>query len=48
MANSLEKLKTLSEGGQASKVAQMFSSHPDNLKRAEKARALADSYTKKQ
>ena len=48
MANSLEKLKTLSEGGQASKVAQMFSSHPDNAKRIEKARALADNYTKKQ
>ena len=48
MANSLEKLKTLSEGGQASKVAQMFSSHPDNIKRAEKARAMADNYTKKQ
>jgi len=48
MAKSLEKLQTLSEGGQASKVAQMFSSHPDNAKRIEKARALADSYTKKQ
>ena len=48
MANSLEKLKTLSEGGQASKVSQMFSSHPDNAKRADKARAMADNYTKKQ
>lgn len=48
MAKSLDKLRTLSEGGQASKVAQMFSSHPDNVKRAEKARAMADSYTKKQ
>jgi putative metalloprotease len=47
MAKSLEKLKTLSEGSQASKVAQMFSSHPDNAKRIERARALADSYTKK-
>jgi putative metalloprotease len=47
MANSLDKLKTLSQGSQASKVAQMFSSHPDNLKRADKMRALADSYTKK-
>ena len=48
MANSLEKLKTLSEGREASKVAQMFSSHPDNVKRAERARAMADNYTKKQ
>ena len=48
MANSLEKLKTLSEGREASKVAQMFSSHPDNIKRAERARAMADNYTKKQ
>ncbi len=48
MAKSLDKLRTLSEGGQASKVAQMFSSHPDNVKRAERARAMADSYTKKQ
>ena len=46
MANSLEKLKTLSEGTQASKVSQMFSSHPDNVKRAERARAMADQYTK--
>ena len=48
MAKSLAKLRTLSEGGQASKVAQMFSSHPDNVKRAERARAMAENYTKKQ
>ena len=48
MAKALEKLRTLSEGGQASKVAQMFSSHPDNVKRAERARAMAENYTKKQ
>lgn len=47
MAKSLEKLKSISEGSQASTVAQMFSSHPDNAKRAEKMRAKADSYTKK-
>ncbi|MBR3011779.1 MAG: M48 family metalloprotease [Bacteroidales bacterium] len=47
MAKSLEKLKNLSEGAQASKVAQMFSSHPDNAKRAEKMRTKADNYSKK-
>ena len=47
MAKSLEKLKTLSEGSKASTVAQMFSSHPDNAKRAERMRVKADNYTKK-
>ncbi len=47
MAKSLEKLKNLAEGTQSSKVAQMFSSHPDNLKRAQKMRERADAYTKK-
>ena len=47
MAQALEKLKALSEGSQASSVAQMFSSHPDNAKRAAKMRAAADEYTKK-
>jgi putative metalloprotease len=47
MAKSLEKLKNLAEGTQSSKVAQMFSSHPDNLKRAQKMRERADAYTRK-
>jgi len=46
MANALDKLKTLSEGQQASKVAQMFSSHPDNAKRCERMRLKADNYVK--
>lgn len=47
MAQALEKLKTLSEGQNASSVAQMFSSHPDNAKRAERMRTKADNYVKK-
>ena len=46
MANALDKLKTLSEGQQASKVSQMFSSHPDNVKRCERMRTKADNYVK--
>jgi len=47
MFNSLMKLTKLAEGSQASSVAQMFSSHPDNLKRAERMKVKADNYTKK-
>ncbi|MBR5054566.1 MAG: M48 family metalloprotease [Bacteroidales bacterium] len=47
MYNSLMKLTQLAESSQASSVAQMFSSHPDNLKRAEKMKVKADNYTKK-
>jgi putative metalloprotease len=47
MYNSLMKLTKLAEGSQASSVAQMFSSHPDNLKRAERMKVKADNYKKK-
>jgi putative metalloprotease len=47
MYNSLVKLTKLAEGSQASSVAQMFSSHPDNAKRAEKMRIKAENYLKK-
>ena len=46
MASSLEKLVVLSEGAQASAVAQMFSSHPDSAKRAARMREKAAKYTK--
>jgi len=47
MYNSLLKLTKLAESSKASSVAQMFSSHPDNLKRAERMKLKADNYTKK-
>ena len=46
MCNALQKLVNLSTGTQASKVAQMFASHPDSAERAQRAKAMADSYKK--
>ncbi|MBQ9661124.1 MAG: M48 family metalloprotease [Bacteroidales bacterium] len=45
MARSLEKLNSLSGGGQSSALAKMFSSHPDSAKRAAKMRKKADKLT---
>lgn len=45
MARSLEKLNSLSGGGQSSALARMFSSHPDSAKRAAKMRKKADKLT---
>ena len=45
MATALEKLVNLSNGRQASAVAQMFSSHPDSAKRAAIMRQKAVEYT---
>lgn len=44
MSNSLEKLVNLSGGTKASKVAQMFSSHPDSAERAARCKQKADNY----
>lgn len=44
MSNALQKLVGLSQGAQASAVAQMFSSHPDSAKRAERIKSKAESY----
>ena len=44
MCNALEKLVNLSQGSQASAVAQMFSSHPDSAKRAARIKSKADAY----
>ena len=44
MCNALEKLVSLSQGSQASAVAQMFSSHPDSAKRAARIKSKAESY----
>lgn len=46
MANSLTKLVKLSNGPKASALQQMFSSHPDSAKRAEKMMVKADNYAK--
>lgn len=46
MYSSLMKLTNLAESDRASTVAQMFSSHPDNLKRAERMKVKADNYVK--
>lgn len=46
MATALEKLVNLSNGRQASAVAQMFSSHPDSAKRAAIVREMAKNYKK--
>ncbi len=44
MANSLDELVKLSEGGtQANAVQKMFSSHPDSAARAQRMRAAADA-----
>lgn len=47
MANSLKKLVELSNGASASKVQQMFSSHPDSEKRSAKMKEKADAYSTK-
>ena len=47
MCRSLEKLNSLSAGGQSSALAKMFSSHPDSAKRAAKMRKKADQFTGK-
>ena len=48
MANSLTKLAKLSEGAEKpSYLQKMFSSHPDTMKRIERAKAKADTYAKK-
>lgn len=44
MNTALEKLVNLSQGSQASAVAQMFSSHPDSAKRAARIKTKADNY----
>jgi len=46
MANALDKLVSLSQGGNASAVQQMFASHPDSEKRAKRMREKADKYQK--
>lgn len=46
MANALDKLNKLSEGQKASKFQQMFSSHPDSAKRAQRMKDKADAYKK--
>lgn len=48
MANALTKLSELSEGAaKASYLQKMFSSHPDTMKRIERAKEKAASYAKK-
>lgn len=44
MANSLQKLVSLSQGAEASKIQKMFSSHPDSEKRAKRMKEKADNY----
>jgi putative metalloprotease len=46
MANALTKLVELSQGAKASAVQQMFSSHPDSEKRAQRMKEKADAYVK--
>lgn len=47
MANSLNKLLQLSESdAKSSKFMQIFSSHPETQKRADRVKAKADEYTK--
>lgn len=46
MATALEKLVKLSSGAQASRVQQMFASHPDSETRAARMREKADKYSK--
>lgn len=43
MSKALEKLVKLSGSSQSSKVAKMFSTHPDSAERAERMRTKADS-----
>lgn len=44
MADALTKLVSLSKGAEASKIRQMFSSHPDSEQRAARMKAKADAY----
>lgn len=44
MANSLQKLVSLSQGAEASKIQKMFSSHPDSEKRSKRMKEKADNY----
>lgn len=46
MTNALSKLVSMSTGSQASRVAQMFASHPDSAERAARAKQMADNYKK--
>ena len=48
MASALEKLAELSQGSQSSGLQRMFSSHPDNQKRAERMRARAEELIRQQ
>lgn len=49
MSSALNKLVELYESGgeKASKIQQMFSTHPDSAKRATRLKAKADEYSKK-
>ena len=47
MYNSLCELLKMSQGSQASAVAQMFSSHPGTEERAARAKEMADAVAKK-
>lgn len=49
MSNALQKLVDMYEAGgdKASKIQQMFSTHPDSAKRATRMKEKADEYTKK-
>lgn len=44
MADGLNRLVELSNGDKASKVQQMFSSHPDSEKRAQRMKQKAEAY----
>jgi len=44
MSNALQKLVDMSNGAQASKVMQMFASHPDSALRAQRTKEMADNY----
>jgi|MGYP000333259386 putative metalloprotease len=47
MSNSLNKLLQLSESeAKSSKFMQMFSSHPETQKRADRVKEKADEYVK--
>lgn len=45
MYNALNKLMQLSSGSQASAVSKMFSSHPDNEKRCQRMKSMAEKYS---
>ena len=44
MAEALTRLVEISQGEKASRIAQMFSSHPDSEKRAARMRQMAEQY----